>query len=838
DNTVEPFYSGFKDVTSLVSGNGTYTLTNLNISTGNPWNTNQTVLGGWALIVIYSNNGTESNRVINIYDGFQAFQNSNITLNPANFEIPATGINGKFAVITWEGDSTLSGNETLQFNSNTLTDACNGTNNQYNSTINTLTCTGNAATDDVYYGVDIDTFDISSYLAANQTSATTFYQSGQDAVMLSAQVISVSDVPVSDLSITKSHIGNFSVGSNGSYTIAIHNNGPAATSGTTTVTDPLPTGLTFVSGTGTGWSCSAVGQNVTCTTTTSIANGGNANPITLTVAVGSSAANPTNNTATVAVDSSIFDNISSNNSSTDATTILKPDLSTSTKDVVDTNGGDSNPGDTLEYTITLNETGGLGATNASVTDNMPAGITGFTVVSKPGGSTDSSTSTGGSNGTGYLNITGISVPANGSATIVYDVTVAATDSPGDTIDNTATVTNPNGPGASPAAPTVTVSQSQVPASGNKLLYVYDNSSMTRTPQTAAGGGVTINQNATNNWTLTTALQKPLTLIANSTVSVTLLVECTSTRFGNCRNGGNLHWNAALYDNTVSAGTQIGGTSPNASFNDTNYTQETANITIGATDVTVAAGHQLILRITNDSSSNRAMQIEQYNGGDLSIVSLDVSTVINVDSVTTYSDATCTTVLTNPIYETQSPVYICAIVSDPFGSADIDPATGGTAPTLALDDADGANQLSAVSMTQVADSGAATKTFEYTYTVPTAPPATLALGNWTPAVTAWEGTEHTISHTADGAFDVEAPNLLVMKAVSAVSDPVEGTTRPKAMPGATMQYLVNVSNQGKGAADNNTLTITDPIPANSSFVVGSVVFTDGSPASGLMLSAAN
>jgi uncharacterized repeat protein (TIGR01451 family) len=78
----------------------------------------------------------------------------------------------------------------------------------------------------------------------------------------------------------------------------------------------------------------------------------------------------------------------------------------------------------------------------------------------------------------------------------------------------------------------------------------------------------------------------------------------------------------------------------------------------------------------------------------------------------------------------------------------------------------------------------------------------------------------------------------MKAVSAVSDPVEGTTRPKAMPGATMQYLVSVSNQGKGPADSNTLVITDPIPADSKFVVGSVLFTDGSPSSGLTLSPAN
>ncbi|MGH8371884.1 MAG: hypothetical protein ACRETO_04045, partial [Gammaproteobacteria bacterium] len=448
------YFGGFIDVTGLVSGNGAYsfsglTVDNADVPGGTPYCTNWGVVAGWALVVVYQN-ASEPLRVINIYDGLQHFYNSNITLTPGNFKIPTSPINGKFTVLVWGGDPDITGGEVLQFNGNTLTDAYNPAGNVYNSTIDNL---GSLYTSSSW-GVDNDTYDISSYLAAGNTSASTYYATGADDNYLTAEVISVTNTPVADLAITKSHTGNFAVGTNGSYNVAIHNNGPNNTSGTTTVTDTLPTGLTYVSATGAGWSCGAVGQNVTCTTTNTIANGANANAITLTVAVGSSASNPTNNTATVAVDSSIFDNISSNNSSTDTATVLKSDLSTSTKDVVDTNGGDSNPGDTLEYTITLIESGGEPATNVSVTDDMPAGVTGFTVISKPGGSTDSSTGTGGTNGTGHLNITGIGIPANGSATIVYDVTVAATDTPGFTIDNTATITNPNGPGAAPAAPTV------------------------------------------------------------------------------------------------------------------------------------------------------------------------------------------------------------------------------------------------------------------------------------------------------------------------------------------------------------------------------------------------
>src|SRR3954447_1785938 len=47
-----------------------------------------------------------------------------------------------------------------------------------------------------------------------------------------------------DLTITKTHVGNFAAGGSGSYTITVRNSGSDATKGTTTVTDTLPPGLT------------------------------------------------------------------------------------------------------------------------------------------------------------------------------------------------------------------------------------------------------------------------------------------------------------------------------------------------------------------------------------------------------------------------------------------------------------------------------------------------------------------------------------------------------------------------------------------------------------------
>jgi len=99
------------------------------------------------------------------------------------------------------------------------------------------------------------------------------------------------------LTISKAHSGSFTVGTNGTYTITVSNGG-ADTTGSVTVTDTLPAGLTFIVGTGTGWTCSAAGQTVTCTNPGPIANG-SPSTVTLTVSVGVAAVPSVTNTATV-----------------------------------------------------------------------------------------------------------------------------------------------------------------------------------------------------------------------------------------------------------------------------------------------------------------------------------------------------------------------------------------------------------------------------------------------------------------------------------------------------------------------------------------------------------
>jgi Surface adhesin CshA non-repetitive domain 2 len=78
------------------------------------------------------------------------------------------------------------------------------------------------------------------------------------------------------------------------------------------------------------------------------------------------------------------------------------------------------------------------------------------------------------------------------------------------------------------------------------------------------------------------------------------------------------------------------------------------------------------------------------------------------------------------------------------------------------------------------------------------------------------------------------NLTIVKSMTLVSDPVNGTTNPKLIPGAIVDYDITVTNAGTGPVDLSTVVINDPIPANLATFVGAnaVTFINGTPSSGL------
>jgi uncharacterized repeat protein (TIGR01451 family) len=76
-------------------------------------------------------------------------------------------------------------------------------------------------------------------------------------------------------------------------------------------------------------------------------------------------------------------------------------------------------------------------------------------------------------------------------------------------------------------------------------------------------------------------------------------------------------------------------------------------------------------------------------------------------------------------------------------------------------------------------------------------------------------------------------LVVEKTSTVISDPVNGTTNPKLIPGAIVEYAITVRNAGNSAVDSSSIVILDAMPPEMAFATGTAVtFTNGSPSSGL------
>jgi uncharacterized repeat protein (TIGR01451 family) len=175
-------------------------------------------------------------------------------------------------------------------------------------------------------------------------------------------MVNVTQLP--DLTISKSHVGNsFTQGQQGAqYTLVVNNGGSAASSGTITVTDTLPNGLTFASGSGTGWSCSANGQLVTCTdAATAIAVAGTS-AITLNVNVAANAPNSAMNSAAVAC-TCAESNTNNNTSNTDTVTINTGAAANVTSQVTISN-----------FLVAFNRTTGVWSQRVDVKNNGPGAL--------------------------------------------------------------------------------------------------------------------------------------------------------------------------------------------------------------------------------------------------------------------------------------------------------------------------------------------------------------------------------------------------------------------------------------------------------------------------------
>lgn len=116
-------------------------------------------------------------------------------------------------------------------------------------------------------------------------------------VIISLSVLGASNAQQPALTISKTHTGNLAEEqTNAVYTVTVSNHG-FGTSGTVTVTEKLPAGLTLVSMAGAGWTCA--GGGVSCSRSDALAAGTSYAPITVTVNVASNAPSQVINQVTV-----------------------------------------------------------------------------------------------------------------------------------------------------------------------------------------------------------------------------------------------------------------------------------------------------------------------------------------------------------------------------------------------------------------------------------------------------------------------------------------------------------------------------------------------------------
>jgi len=195
-----PMYSMIGDVTTLVSGipnltTNTFDFTDLAVDNGDPYCSGTVVVGGWSLMIFYTDDSLPAVS-INLYQGFDGQRNNTTSYTLDGFF--AIGDSGaKTTVLSWEGDIGLANNELLSVTTSSGTATLSGdgdnngttTNNPFNSTL--YDDSGAVVVDETTFGLDLDTHDISAFISAGESTATTNVGVGQDFVMLNAVLLKV-----------------------------------------------------------------------------------------------------------------------------------------------------------------------------------------------------------------------------------------------------------------------------------------------------------------------------------------------------------------------------------------------------------------------------------------------------------------------------------------------------------------------------------------------------------------------------------------------------------------------------------------------------------------------
>ena len=320
-----------------------------------------------------------------------------------------------------------------------------------------------------------------------------------------------------DVTLGKSHVGNFTRGLAASYTIPVSNVGVyGPTSGVVTINDTLPTGITPTSAAGTGWTCSVSAQTVSCARSDALAAGSAYPSITINALVSQSSPASLTNTAIVGGggEANLLNDIA-----TDVAIVG------SSADMQVTDSGSPNPvtaGSNITYTQVVTNTGPSAADNATMVSPIPANTT-FVSIAVPAGW---SCATPGIGNTGNVVCTNVNLAASTAGTFNLVVKVAAGAANGTVITDTVSV---NSSAADPNSANNTASVSTLVGTSGPDLTV-TNSALPNPVQ--AGANITYTQVVTNTGSsaATTATFTEATPANTALVSITPPVGWTCAAF--------------------------------------------------------------------------------------------------------------------------------------------------------------------------------------------------------------------------------------------------------------------------------------------------------------------
>jgi len=483
-----------------------------------------------------------------------------------------------------------------------------------------------------------------AYGATSGTAGTT----GSAATLSQVTGIQSAALCTPDMTLSKSHAGNFTRGTNATYTIPVTNISPYGPSnGLVTINDTLPIGITPISATGTGWTCSVSGQTVSCTRSDALAAATAYPSITLSAAVSQAAPATLTNIATVAGggEANLL-----NDTATDVANVG------STADLSMSDSGSPNPvaaGANLTYTQVLTNNGPSAADNATLIAPIPANTT-FVNFSAPAGWSCSLPAQG---ATGNVVCADVNMAGGTAASFTLVVGVNGTVTKGTVITDTVSASSST---ADPISTNNTATASDtVGGTANALLSV---TNIAAPNPVVAGNNITFTQVVTNTGaSAATGATFTESTPANTTfVSITPPAGWTCSAFPpTCTNpsvaaGSSATFNVVYKVNgTATSGTTITDT---ATVNATNQSFGANSAT--ATDI-VAAATDADLALTT-----AATPASVYSGNNITYTQTVTNNGPATSSAVVFTEATPT----NTTFES---------VSAPTGWTCTTPAVGAT-----------------------------------------------------------------------------------------------------------------------------------------------------------------